>query len=78
MPWSYQCHIKETFIIIVLPDRYPLQTDYRGHLLFYQPAPLLLFWSKCFLLAEELLLPDLRHMDPVEAASYSILASEAT
>ena len=41
--------------------------------------PLLLFFlSKSLLLAEELLLPDSRHVDPVGAASYSELASKAT
>ena len=61
------------------PNWYPIQTDYKGYALFHQPPPLLLFfWSKSFLLAEELLFPDSKHMDPVGAASYSKLASGAT
>ena len=35
--------LRKPFLIIVLPDRYLIQTGGRGHLLFYQLASLLLF-----------------------------------
>lgn len=74
-------HVNVTVRKPLLAWSYQRDTQYKQIIedtLFYQQAPLLFFRSKYFLLAEELLFPDSRHVHLVGAASYSILSSEAT